>query len=174
MRQVAGLPSAHDPGLGCLGLMFDEHLDAHRYPSCTPGNCVTFANTGVDGIHFSFLVLDGLVSEPSPVVITDPTQGGLSAIVGANLFDFLCLGYFWGYFGLWQVVGCTELPLEAWTNPQWQPKQPYYGFSLDDHQRRVLQFLIDALELRPWPNAQRFKHLQDRFMDLLEAPIEEL
>src|SRR5262245_34005982 len=78
-------------GLWTVGLRFDRRLDESRYSSSTPLNCRTFANTGGDGVHFSFVVQEGMVRESSPVVVTVPCAG-VSLVVGENLFDFLCLG----------------------------------------------------------------------------------
>jgi len=55
-----------------IGLRLDEHLDDYRYGQSTPLNCRTFASTGGGGDHFSFLVIDGAITNASPIVATVP------------------------------------------------------------------------------------------------------
>src|SRR5215469_3878526 len=56
-------------------------IDLHRPPlhnggyRCTPANSVKFAQTGGDGCHFSFLVVDTEWTTASPVVMTCPSIG---------------------------------------------------------------------------------------------------
>src|SRR5262245_25487922 len=84
-------PTKHDPGFGSLGLILANQLERCGY-WCTPQNALTFARTGGNGVHFSFIVLDGEVNESSPVVITIPNAfGEYNFIGGESLFDFLCL-----------------------------------------------------------------------------------
>jgi hypothetical protein len=169
-------PRHFDPGLGSLGLILDRQLDQSRYSYSTPLNCRTFAHTGGEGVHFSFLVEDGLVREGSPVVVTIPAVGGQNFAVGENLFDFLCLGVHRGYFALEQLAYHLELTLEVFTNPDWQPTESWHGsvgFVTGRESKRVLAFLTSELGLRPWPSPDRFTALQERYIGSLELPAQE-
>jgi hypothetical protein len=168
--------SRGDPGLVALGLMIGDKLDEFRYDWCTPSNCLTFATTGGNGIHFSFLVENGTISPRSPIVVTNPGYGGISWIVGKNLYDFLCLGYHRGYFALEQLAYQRELTLEVYTNAQWKPTKPddhSVGYVLSEEQRLVLNALIKRFGLRPWNSPETFHRLQDKYMGLLKEPKSE-
>jgi hypothetical protein len=168
-------PGRFDPGLGSLGLILDKRLDQSRYSFSTPLNCQTFAHTGGEGVHFSFLVQEGMISESSPIVVTVPAMGGRSFVVGENLFDFLCLGAHRGFFALEQLAYYPELTLEVFTNPKWQPTASWHGsvgFVPGEERKRLLAFLKTELGLRSWPNAGRFEVLQERYAGCLELPAE--
>jgi hypothetical protein len=177
LRQLAAeaarlLPSIYDSGFGLLGLLLEERLDQWRY-YCTPLNCRTFAATGGDGTHFSLLVRDARINDQSPVVMTVPPVAE-NFIVGESLFDFLCLGYYRGYFGLEQLSYHREETLEAYINPAWRPSETRHhsvGFVHDDCGQRLLALLVARLNLQPWPDARRFEYLQKRYMPLLDLPL---
>lgn len=159
--------------LGNVGLTLNKQLDQFRY-WCTPLNCVTFANTGGEGVHFSFLLDNDEVRASSPVVVTIPEMAQ-TFIVGEDLFDFLCLGVHRGYFGLEQLAFYPKLTLKVFTNPEWQPTQSWHGsvgFVPTDAHKRLLAFLKSELGLKPWPNAARFAMLQKRYGSKLELPPE--
>ena len=165
-------PGRFDPGLGSLGLILDKELDQSRYSSCTPINCRTFAHTGAEGVHFSLLMADNQINESSPVVITIP-ETGQSFIVGENLYDFLCVGFYRGYFALEQLAFHPDLTLEAFTNSNWQPTESWHssvGYDNDDHKKQILAFLIKELGLRPWTGPERFALLQKRYAQKLLIP----
>lgn len=184
--------SDSDSGFGCLGLILDKSLDESRYGHCTPANCVTFAHTGGEGVHFSFLLDDGAVNERCPVVVTCPCLSGGTYVVGEGLHEFLCLGHYRGYFGLEQLAFYPELTMEVFTNPNWRPTEQWHysaGFALGQSYRtdflgvnasttdiaiRALRFLIDRLGLRPWKDSARFKDLQDAYQQILLPPLEEI
>ena len=81
-----------------LGLLFHAHRDWPAYDQ-TPRNCVTFASTGGDGVHFSFLC----GGEDLPIVMTVPMADDANRVVGRNLRHFLGLGRWSGYFMLEQL-----------------------------------------------------------------------
>lgn len=164
----------YDRGIGCLGLILDKKLDQSRYDWCTPSNCRTFATTGGNGVHFSYLKTKSRSPGNSPIVMTNPGGGsGLSYIVGENLWDFLCLGYHRGYFALEQLDYQLELTLEVFTNSRWRSTDKrhddWVGYLLKPKQRAVLKFAIKRLQLRPWSGPQRFHELQDRYLPALET-----
>jgi hypothetical protein len=94
-------------------------------------------------------------------------------IVGESLFDFLCLGYHRGYFGLANLpsVQC----LAAYSSARWQPTEDWECSAglggVDEHERRLLDFLIAELGLVPWKDLKRkFRRLQRIYGPLLEIP----
>jgi hypothetical protein len=171
-------PGSHtvDDGLGAVGLILSKKLDESRYECYTPANCITFAHTGGEGVHFSFLCRDGAVEAESPIVITNPGAWGNNFVVGEDLFDFLCLGCHRGYFALEQLAYDRDTTLEVYTNEHWQPSNASHhsvGYCPDEKQTRVLRRLTEALRLRPWTDPKRFELLQKRFLSLLAPPLEQ-
>jgi hypothetical protein len=176
---VQRFPAAFPAGLGLgdLGLILCRELE-HRYYRCTPLNCWTFAHTGGDGVHFSLLARDGAIHEDSAVILTVPTAFLLddphrSLVVGEDLFDFLCLGVYRGYFCLEELAYHRELALLACTDPSWQPSEDWHydvGFGVSEHQGQLLALLGNRFGLRPWPDSDRFKDLQRRYAGELESP----
>jgi hypothetical protein len=129
-----------------------------------------FAGTGGDGVHFNFLVPDGWIRENPPVIVTIPDMGGLNFVVGDNLHDFLCLGAYRGYFALAELAYNLDLTLEVFTNRDWQSSERSHesvGYTLDEEQKTVLEFLTNELGLRPWSDPRHFWDLQQRYGGLL-------
>jgi hypothetical protein len=151
--------------LECVGLILDRRLDGSRYSHCTPLNCRTFASTGGDGAHFSLLVLDGAITEESPVVVTMPDSFGPSLIVAESLYDFLCLGCEKGYFPLGGLAGdAHELLAEYCASTD------KIGYVTDEYQFQTLRLLRERFGLRPWTKPNRFDVLQERYRETLAYP----
>jgi hypothetical protein len=163
-----------DPGLGAVGLILHE-VGRGQYEGCTPGNCHPFAGTGGDGVHFSFLALADEIDERCPIVVTVPALGGYSAVVGETLHDFLSLGSVRGFFALGELAYNDELTMKVYTDPAWQPTEKAHdsvGYTVNDHQQQILEFLSRQFDLRPWREPQRFKQLEERFRVRLAPPLE--
>jgi hypothetical protein len=171
-------PADNDRGFGALGLILYPRPQHGGYSS-TPTNTIAFAGTGGEGVHFSFLVEGGKVTEKSPIVITIPMEFGHPNFIGGeSLFDFLCLGYYRGYFALETVS--SERFFEAYASGKWplsriegRPLDWDYavGYGVNEHQRTLLDFLIAEIGLSPWKNLKRkFQRLQKLYMPLLEIP----
>lgn len=164
-------PADFDRGFGSLGLILHDPPDRSEY-WCDPLNGLTFASTGGNGVHFSFIAQEGKVTENSPIVVTIPAAGQPNYIAGESLFDFLCLGYHRGYFAL-ETVGTKEF-FDAYASGAWQPKEDRdfaVGYGVNEHQRKLLDFLIAELGLSPWNDLKRkFKRLQKLYFPLLEVP----
>lgn len=136
----------------------------------SPLNSVEFARTGGDGIHYSFLVLDGHWSELSPVVLTDPCGETSNVVLGENLTEFLRLGIRRGYFALSYLVdedGSIRAParieeLEAKEFPE----------DVEPETAKALRLLADRYGLEPLEGvADRLVELQRRYQPLLrQAP----
>lgn len=160
-------------GFEALGLVLDRRLENGEY-WCTPSNTLAFAWTGGNGFHFSFMIRDGMVNEGSPIVLTIPAGLTGNHIVGESLFDFLCLGFHRGYFGLeqWPSDPC----IEAYQSAEWHPtsdRDLAVGLAVDRHQRQLLGFLTTELGLQPWGNVRhRSTILQERYQSLLVLPAE--
>jgi hypothetical protein len=171
-------PADVDSGFGTLGLILYSRPQHGGY-SCTPTNTLAFAGTGGEGVHFSFLVEDGKVTEKSPIVITIPGEFDHPNFIGGeSLFDFLCLGYHRGYFAMETVP--SERFFEAYASDKWplneiEGRLPDWdcavGYGVNEHQRQLLDFLITELGLFPWKDLRRkFQRLQKLYMPLLEIP----
>lgn len=152
-----------------VGLIFSPELDEGRYAYCTPLNCRVFAHNGGGGTHFSFLLQDNRIDDRSPIVMTLPSFNGESFVVGENLFDFLRLGVWTGWFVLQQLPSnldecvqpkCPEIIDEPGT---WEREW-------EEDKRRVLDYVIERLGLKPWTNAVHFKELQYKYAHLLQFP----
>lgn len=165
-------------GFGRLGLILRSPPKYGDY-WCTPTNTLTFAGTGGDGVHFSFLVDDGKITENSPIVISIPTAADQPNFIGGeSLFDFLCLGFHRGYFALGNLP--SPRFFEAYSSGKWplskvKGRPPDWdweeGYGVNEHQRNLLDFLIAQLGLSPWKDFQRkFQRLQKRYMPLLKLP----
>ncbi|TVT38148.1 hypothetical protein FNH05_24485 [Amycolatopsis rhizosphaerae] len=109
----------------------------------TPAGAITFASTGGDGVHFSFVPRGGTW----PVVMTVPMAFDTpNHVVGADLREFLALGCRTGYYALERLAygwGRGELiaALQAAGPP---------GDGLEE--RHLLGALVIEFGLRPWPD----------------------
>jgi hypothetical protein len=157
--------------LGDVGLRLDSELDASRYDSWTPINCRTFASTGGGGTHFSLLVQGGAITSDSPVVMTIPSAGDGSQIVGENLFDFLCLGCRRGYYSMEMLsASYPDQLVNVYANPHWMPKEGTGPGDLNGYYPKILGFLQRRLGLSPWPAPDRFFELQEKYLGKLVLP----
>ena len=101
--------------------------------------------------------------------MTLPSFNGESFIVGENLFDFLRLGVWTGWFVLQQLPNnldecvqpeCPEIAADAGTSErEWE-----------EDNRRILDYVIERLGLEPWTGAVHFKELQYKYAHLLQFP----
>lgn len=160
-----------DAGLGSAGLILSNDLGEIRY-FCTPVNCTSFADTGADGVHFSFLLYPTIPTDQSPVVVTIPAGlGGVTYVVGQSLFDFLCLGMLRGFRVFDELAYDQETALIALTDPKWQPTGRWNSsLRLTRQGEAALRLLTRELGLHAWSNPDRFHSLQNRFAPFLEYP----
>jgi hypothetical protein len=139
----------------------------------TPKNSLAFACTGGEGVHFSFLVANATVDDDSPVICTVPCAFGReNHIVGRNIFDFLCLGYYLGYFGLEQLGYDADKTIKVFGSGSWKPqceRDWLVGFGVNQEEKKVLNYLIEQCGLMPWKSVKRkFKLLQKKYLPLLD------
>lgn len=73
------------------GLRVDELLAPSGYDA-SPFGYVTSVSTGGDGVHFNVRL------------VTSAAFDGPNIVVGANIEEFLALGWVYGYFGLEQLA----------------------------------------------------------------------
>lgn len=152
--------------LDWVSLLLDKQLDAYRYDFCTPLNVRTFAGTGGDGHHFSFLVQNGTVDASSPVILTQPDNCGESCVVGEDLQEFLCLGCRGGYadvLGQRPEVRGSDAELRGIDDHTYAPY-------LAENQVKTLQALSLRFGLKPWTDPHRFAELQAKYASLLILP----
>ncbi len=162
-----------EPGLASLGLRIEPELRMSGY-YCSPVNAVCFASNGADAV-FSFMVFAGQISDSTPIVLTCVGPGGQhNLIVGNSLHDFLCLGYYRGFFPLEQLGYHTDKVLRRMTRGSWKPRlHADYGFGVSDEHRPVLQYVRKRLRLRPWRDAARkFAKLQRTYLPHLELRMD--
>lgn len=59
---------------------------------CTPRNAVTFAQMGVDGVHYAVLKLAGVVRNHSPVIRISPMDDPAVCVVAESFLAYLAEG----------------------------------------------------------------------------------
>jgi hypothetical protein len=167
-------PDKGDPGLGGVGLILTATLNNGGY-YCTLKSSCSFAHTGGEGVHFSFLGQADEINEASPVIVTIPEAfDHPNFIVGESLFDFLCFGMFRGYFAIEQLGNTFEEAFAVYTDASWQPSERrhfWVGYGVDDRQRAILDLLIERFHLVPWEEPRaKFDRLQTTYLDKLQIP----
>jgi hypothetical protein len=132
---------------------------------CTPINSVTFATTGGDGVHYSFLQKGGEYTNESPIVMTVPMgfDKEPNLIVGKNLHEFLSLGSKFGYFSLEQLMYDKNTVKEIEKN--------IFPEYFEDEEKRLLTQINDEFYLSAWKEVDsRLKELQSEFGNLIKLP----
>ncbi len=149
-----------------VGLRLEIPVKPWEY-YCTPTNVRTFASTGCDGVHYSFLELSS--SSELPVVMTVPANYGNpnpNVIISENLYEFLCLGSKASYIGL------EELSYE--NGKLSLLKSVEYAEFLSNEQIDLLDILISEFSLHPWSVLEeRISCLQSKYLDLLQLRDQE-
>ncbi|MCC7388274.1 MAG: hypothetical protein IT431_05855 [Phycisphaerales bacterium] len=146
-----------------IGLLLE--LGVRGYDA-TPRNATVFATTGGDGVHFSLLHRGGEVRIDSPVVMTVPFAfESPNHIAGADLREFLDLGFHTGYFSLEGIAysGTRDEEISALSGAVETDPWP--------EKVRLLGLLRDRFSLRPWPDVEaRLAELQEGFIGELRVP----
>ena len=147
-----------------VGLLLDEPPVAHHYAWCTPTNVLTFARTGGDGVHYSYLPSWGGLDGIDPVFMTLPCDSGRTVVVAESFEEFFAHGYHVGWFSLEQIVyqGERAVPYFAAPDPQQSPQA-----------EALLQLLRERLFIEREPlSLARFETLQDLYLGALTLPDE--
>jgi hypothetical protein len=84
----------------------------------TPKTAFTFADTGGDGVHYSYFVDSRLPPGVVPIAMTVPMKFDRPNVIVADTFDeFLGLGYHVGWFSLDELLYHPEEAVEYFTQP---------------------------------------------------------
>jgi hypothetical protein len=157
---------------GCGMYIFRPPLYRECVYQRAPLNSVKFGTTGGDGIHYSFLVLDGCWSELSPVIVTDPTCCAFpehNRVVAENLTEFLRLGIRTGYFALPAHV--TDLMSHRDPSSAASMESQEYADWLEPEEVTALKRLAKKFKLDPLQGvARRLVELQRRYQPLMQQP----
>ncbi|MEM7016382.1 MAG: hypothetical protein AAF512_03460 [Pseudomonadota bacterium] len=139
-----------------IGLVMNRELVTEIYNS-TPKNCLCFASTGGDGVHFS--ILKGFEPDDSPVVMTVPMCfDNENMIIAESMKEFLDLGCRYGYFCLEQL--CYDFESTV--------------LDIEEHSARDLEYqdlilLSEEFDLSPLSGiGERIKHLNEKYMNSLQ------
>ena len=154
-----------------IGLILIRPVKQEQYES-TPKNSMAFATTGGDGVHFSFVKLNGEIVNQSPVVMTVPMNlGNENLIIGTDFEDFLCLGCEVGFNFLEQLtyydskadaIHWLSHPDEWFTSHNVDPKDI-------DNDKKLLKLLRTEFNLHPWDNIEvKLESLENEYSSLLE------
>lgn len=154
--------SPPEAALERAGLLLHRDL-AHGGYDSTPRNSVAFAGTGGDGVHFSFVLRDGLALEDSPIVMTVPMHfDHENLVVGEDLRDFLAVGCCLSFFVLEQLTYDRAAFLAAYVAGS-------DGYQPDDEQRALLARIQLAFGVRPPADlGAHLDALHERFAAWLE------
>jgi hypothetical protein len=113
----------------------------------TPTNSREFANTGNEGTHYNFLLLDGEVRGDSPIVMTVPGNG-MNIVLGENLHDFLCFGIGLGFGVLEDLAYKSEEFLQQY------PAPGEFAPWVEPEQRETLRCLAERFSLTAWTDVE--------------------
>jgi hypothetical protein len=139
-----------------------EMLPAKDYYWCTPTNVLTFAITGGDGVHYSYLSGTEFTGEKRPIVMTLPCADGQNVIVADSFEEFFNLGFFVGWFSLEQLIYQPNEAVEYFARHD-EGLQSYAGTRME--------FLREALGIRPVPpSLDRLRSLKQEYYELLNIP----
>lgn len=140
-----------------IGLLFVRPLKHYGYIH-TPSNSLTFAATGGNAVHFSFVLLDDGPTARSPVVMTATFT---NIILGADLNEFLRLGMFRGYFRLEYLESAPEEYAEAYSAREPWPEHK-------EGVRWLMRRFAEGMDLHPWDDVRgRLNELDREFSPLL-------
>jgi hypothetical protein len=144
-----------------IGLILERPPVHYNYPE-TPQNTTCFAHISGEGVHFSFLHVDGQERDESPIVMTVPDCETPNLIVGADLLEFLRLGCRAGYILLDGLADNLDETIDRIESAEDQ----------FDQLEEPVQNLFDALCLEfglcPWNGIEtRLRELQSQYVGAL-------
>ncbi len=132
---------------------------------CTPLNTILFAQTGVDGVHFSYLEI-GL--DINPIIITVPCAWGnkpnsYNCVIAETFDEFLGLGYFKGWYSLDGYFYDLEYTLE-----EYGINQIKHNFT-NNNETIFIEKVISNFKISPkYLNTERLEYLQSNYFNRLE------
>ena len=148
--------------LGDCGLRLEIPPIPNYIDWCTPRNVMTFATTGCDSVHYSYLVDGRLPDSACPIVMTLPCVNELSWVIAENFQEFFDYGYYVGWRELEQLYYEDEKGEACFHEP---------SQSLNNLGMQQLPLLHKALNMQAvLPTLQRFGDLQKQYQALLNIP----
>ena len=132
---------------------------------CTPLNTILFAQTGGDGVHFSYLEI-GL--EINLIIITVPCAWGkqpnsYNRVIAETFDEFLGLGFFKGWFYLDGYFYDPDLTLE-----EYGPNQIKHNFA-NRNEAIFIEKVISNFKISPnYLKTERLEYLQNNYFNRLE------
>ena len=164
-------------GLEALGTIFTslDRLENGGYHP-TPVNTLSFARTGTDGEHFSFLVLNNCVDSESPIIFTTPVNySGIENVILAKNFNiFVRLWLRYGGCALGEFAYNIDQAIRVYTTAKRQQKAKLptaFDHVPDEETQAILDLVSEALDLQPYIyTAAEFLALQRRYMPQLQMP----
>ena len=166
----------HSGGFEELGLVLHEPSDWENGGYwCTPLNTLSFGGTGMDGEHFSFLVMNAKITHHSPVIMSLPCNIDVdvvpNVVLAKNFTDFLRLGLHHGFSSLVDMGVTPKAALALYLSdyaPVESANDVVLEEALDDRGYDILDLVAEALALRPCTyTVAEFILLQERYMPLL-------
>ncbi|MDN5201961.1 hypothetical protein QQ008_11320 [Fulvivirgaceae bacterium BMA10] len=134
-------------------------LENYNY-SCTPKNSMTFAATGIDGVHFGIINKQKSEISSGPIVITVPIATKNNIVVAEDLDEFFSLGYYVGWLALEQLVYNFEDTISYYSKPD---------LELDAKEKAFLELISNELNINHIPlSRNRLKELDEKYFKLLE------
>ena len=128
----------------------------------TPRNALTFATTGGDSVHYSYLVNERLPEGVCPIVLTLPCADAQSFVIAENFQEFFDYGYYVGWFSLEQLYYEEEEGAAYFRQA---------SSTFGDIGTEQLPLLHKALNMKPVPpTLERFAELHDKYHALLDIP----
>lgn len=165
--QFPGQNSQWPEALGIAYLYGPSALENGGY-WCTPLNTLSFARTGVDGEHFSFLVCNNSVNDRSPIIYTAPCESlkGPTIVVAPNFHIFMRLSLRYGCFLLGDLVSNLEKTLEIYEANSERPVEIETDGSSQRH-KEIRDFVAKTLSLESYQYAtDEFARLQQQYRSL--------
>lgn len=139
-----------------IGLILLSKLE-HWEDGGSPANALTFAVTGGDSVHYSFLRQQGKPDDQCPVVMTLPAAEGRNFILAENLREFLGLGCRNGYFTLEQLEYDPDDQIAFLDSQAYDPDR-------EDEELKLLQLIETRFAVRPPTNvAARLQQLAQKY-----------
>lgn len=158
---AAKFDSSPDAVFDPCGLILEiPPIEKHYW--CTPTNVVTFASTGGDGVHYSYIKDFDSSNGTLPIVMTLPCADENNVVIAESFEEFFDLGYYVGWFSLEQLVYQEERAIDYFEKPDEE---------LRDYAESRLGFLREATRIRPVPpKMERLKKLNEQYFGLLQIP----
>ena len=152
-------------------ILLPAHIPNNDF--CTLPNTMPFAETGIDGVHFRFLAINGEYSDFSPVIMTVPNCDNnlANVVVGANLKEFLALGCKSGYHLLDQLTA-IDAPIYSRNSLLKELELQQFNPDFQQEEQKLLLIISSTFNLNPWSNpATRLKELELTYASYINLSV---